>query len=210
MSVQFITRSLLVTAVMFLFIGLSAPVIQPVLGQSSHGDELRQLLEARDADIKQLLSKSATDDSARDELKVVINDIIDFREMGRIALGEHWKTISEVQRDSFVTVFSQIVREQSISNLDIYRSKITYDKIDASADTATVVTSTVYKDVPATVVYHLHKGEQTDGEWMAYDFVLDDVSTVEGYAKSFQTVIRKRGFDKLMESLEKKRAQMAK
>jgi phospholipid transport system substrate-binding protein len=43
-----------------------------------------------------------------------------------------------------------------------------------------------------------------DGEWRVVDIVLDDVSTAEGYARSFQTVIRKRGFDALMTSLNKK------
>ena len=37
---------------------------------------------------------------------------------------------------------------------------------------------------------------------MATDIILDEVSTVKGYARSFQSVIRKKGFDDLMERLE--------
>lgn len=209
MSVHFIIRSFLIVTIALVSSVFVQPSAQEALAQSAPESELQQLLEKRDAQIKELISRSA-DDSVREELKSVINDIIDFSEMGRIALGDHWDTISPAQQDSFVTVFSAIVREQSISNLDIYRSKISYDQVSVSEDKATVVTSTVYKDVPATVVYQLHKGPQTDNRWMAYDFILDDVSTAEGYAKSFQTVIRKRGFDKLMTSLEKKRTQMSK
>ena len=209
MSVQFIRRQSLLS-ILAVFVLLAAPLARPALSQSGdHSSELRTLLASRDAEIKTLLDGAESNQATREKLKAVINSIIDFRGMGEIALGPYWETISETQQDSFVAVFSQIVRDQSISNLDIYRSKISYDKIEADQGSATVTTSTIYKDVPATVVYHFHKSPETGGAWMAYDFVLDEVSTAEGYAKSFQTVIRKRGFDNLMASLEKKRAQMA-
>ena len=45
---------------------------------------------------------------------------------------------------------------------------------------------------------------RTDDGWLARDIVLDEVSTVEGYSRSFQTFIRKRGFDALMDNLNRK------
>ena len=59
----------------------------------------------------------------------------------------------------------------------------------------------VYKNVPTEVVYLLGL---KDDQWRVRDIVLDDVSTADGYARSFQTVVRKRGFDALMESLTRK------
>ncbi|NND70908.1 MAG: ABC transporter substrate-binding protein [Rhodothermales bacterium] len=168
------------------------------------------MMESRDREIKSLLDAAESDDLRRSRLKEVINGIIDFREMGKTALGDHWTNISEQERDSFVTVFSQIVRDQSISNLDIYRASITYDGISVEGSTAVVRTSTVYKDVPARVEYHLHKSARNENRWMAHDFLLDDVSTAQGYARSFQSVVRKRGFDALMSSLRKKQSQIAK
>lgn len=166
--------------------------------------EIRQLLEQRDRQIKTLLGdKKTLTDKQRDELKVVINDGIDFEAMGRQALGEHWNPLSAAQRKAFVDVFSEIVRNQSLSNLDVYRAKVTYDKIDVKANTARVKTTTLYKDVPTRVDYVM--GLTKEG-WRVQDIVLDDVSTAEGYARSFQTVVRKRGFDALMTSLQKKLA----
>ncbi len=164
--------------------------------------EVRQLLERRDREIKKLLGdKKTLGDAQREELKDVINEGIDFEAMGRHALGDFWRQIPENQRDEFVEVFSEIVRAQSLSNLDVYRSSVSYNEVVVHDDSAYVATVTVYKDVPTDVHYVLGR---RNGEWRVQDVILDDVSTAEGYARSFQTVIRKRGFDALMTSLHKK------
>ena len=43
---------------------------------------------------------------------------------------------------------------------------------------------------------------------MAWLKSVADVSTTAGYARSFQAVVRKRGFDTLMKSLDKKLEQV--
>lgn len=169
--------------------------------------EVRKLLEQRDDEIKQVLGdKKTLTDAQRDQLKEVINQGIDFEGMAQIALGEFWSTTAKERRSEFVDVFSEIVRAQSLSNLDVYRSTVKYESVSVEGDSAHVVTSTVYKDVPTEVRYAL---TLKDGEWRVVDIVLDDVSTADGYARSFQTVIRKKGFDALMASLNKKLESMA-
>jgi phospholipid transport system substrate-binding protein len=164
--------------------------------------EVKQLLEQRDREIKQLLgSKNTFTEEQKDKLKDVINAGIDFEAMGRTALGEHWSKITPAQRKEFVDVFSAIVRNQSLSNLDVYRAQVTYKSVTVKDNVAHVQTTTVYKNVPTRVDYVLGLA---DGEWRVQDIVLDDVSTADGYARSFQTVVRKKGFDSLMASLHKK------
>jgi phospholipid transport system substrate-binding protein len=164
--------------------------------------EVRQLLEQRDREIKALLGdKTTLSDQQREQLKTVVNEGIDFELMGREALGAHWNALNAAQRKEFVDVFSRIVRDQSLSNLDIYRTRVAYGEITITDGQARAVTTTVYKDVPAEVVYLLR---ETDGTWRVNDIILDNVSTADGYARSFQSVIRKRGFDSLMASLRKK------
>jgi phospholipid transport system substrate-binding protein len=78
---------------------------------------------------------------------------------------------------------------------------VAYGEITVSDANARVVTTTTYKDVPTEVIYELRF---TGKEWLATDIILDEVSTVRGYARSFQSVIRKKGFDELMAKLRKK------
>ena len=194
------------TVYRILIIALALGTLAPT--STSHGQstsaELRQMLQSRDAEIKSILGDRDTFTTDQKEtLKKVINGIIDFESMGRNALGPHWEPLTDVQRNHFVDVFSDIVRSQSLSNLDVYRSAVSYEDIAIDGDRARVVTSTLYKDVPARVEYDML---YRDSAWFISDIILDDVSTTGGYSRSFQSVIRKRGFDALMTSLEKRRA----
>jgi ABC-type transport system involved in resistance to organic solvents, auxiliary component len=172
-------------------------------GESATAAEIRQMLEQRDQEIKSILSE--TDDytaEQRAQLKELVNGVIDFRVMGQRALGPHWEDLDEGQRDEFVSVFREVVRAQSMGDLGVYNSAVTYDQIDVQRDSAFVRTQTTYEGRTTAVEYVL---ERREDEWRAEDIIIDGVSTVEGYARSFQTVVRKRGFDSLMKSLRKKR-----
>jgi phospholipid transport system substrate-binding protein len=199
------TRSPLLLAGLLL-LGLA---VLPAQAQTSNSaqEEIRQLLQQRDQEIKRVLGDRDTfTDTQREQLKALINDDIDFEAMGRTALGPFWDDLTAAQREEFVTVFGDIVRAQSLSDLGVYRSKVTYDAITVEGDSARVVTTTVYRDTPTEVIYAMSRTDE--GSWDVDDIILDGVSTAEGYARSFQTVMRKKGFDALMNSLHKKRDKM--
>ncbi len=199
--------------------GLLALFLLPFLGttpapaqgqQSSPAStqaEIRQMLEERDQEIKSILSGSEDyTEAQRARLKELINGVIDFRVMGQTALGSHWEDLSAEQREEFVAVFQDVVRAQSMSDLDVYNSQVTFDQITVQGDSAYVRTMTEYEGTRTPVEYIL---KRRDDAWKAEDIVVDEVSTAEGYARSFQTVVRKRGFDALMKSLRKKREETA-
>ena len=175
-------------------------------GEDATAAEIRQMLENRDQQIKSILGE--TDDYTADQraqLKELVNGVINFRAMSRRALGPHWEDLGADQREEFVAVFREVVRAQSMSDLGVYNSAVTYDQIDVQSDSAFVRTQTKYEGRTTPVEYVL---ERREDEWRAEDIIIDGVSTVEGYARSFQTVVRKRGFDSLMKSLRKKRDQV--
>lgn len=197
---------ILATLFVFLFVGGTISSATATAQDADKAREVRKLLEERDREIKNVIGDKKTfTDAQRAKLKDVVNQGIDFEAMARRALGDFWNETTPAQRKEFVNVFSEIVRAQSLSNLDVYRSKVTYKDVTVKGETANVLTTTVYKDVPTEVSYVMGL---KDGEWMVRDIILDDVSTADGYARSFQTVIRKKGFDALMTSLKKKLEKM--
>ena len=194
------TRLLPLTTLAILLAALLA--MQAPVQAQNQSDDVRRFLEQRDQEIKHVLGDQDTfTDEQREQLKHVINSGIDFTAMGRTALGPFWADTTPARQQEFVDVFSQIVRNQSLSDLDAYRSVVTYENITADDAMARVTTTTVYKDIPMKVEYVLGR---TNGQWQVWDIILDDVSTADGYARSFQAVVRKRGFDSLMNSLQKK------
>ena len=188
---------------LLLILGLAAP---SALAQSDRQD-IRTLLEQRDRELKQAIrplidNPDRATPAQKERVQDLINELLNFREMSRRILGPYWADLSPARRTEFVEVFSAIVRAQSLGDLEAYNAPVTYEEIRVAGDTAFVRTRTTYRDKPADIVYHLGR---TDGQWFAHDIVVDEVGTVDGYARSFRSVIRKKGFDALMTSLRKKR-----
>ena len=173
----------------------------PGLAQSPEAD-VRAFLQTRDHDIKQAIARlEGGTQKERDHAASLINDQIDFEEMGRLALGDYWSDLTDAQHVDFVTTFGAIVRGQSLSDLTVYNAVVTIDSIGVSGSKAYVRTRAEVEGTALKVEYLLRR---KDDAWWLYDIILDDVGTVEGYAISFQTYIRKRGFERFMASLKKK------
>lgn len=167
--------------------------------QATEDQAIRSMLEQREAEIKTILGDDQElSDAQMEALRAAVNGMFDFGSMGREALGRHWDEVSAEQQQAFVDVFAEIVRYQSLADVDIYRAQVSYEDITVTGDEAHVVTTTVYRDVPTVVEYTLRRSGE---DWLATDVILDEVSTVEGYSRSFQSYVRKKGFDALMENL---------
>lgn len=165
--------------------------------------QIREMLNDRDEEIKELLGPEGTSysDDQRAELKEIINGVIDFRSMAAYALGDTFNEISEERRDQFVELFATVVRDQSLNRLEIYRADVQYNEIEVTGDSATVQTVAQLENVRTPVGYEMQK---RGDEWVVTDFSIDGVSTAESYNTQFQNIIRQRGFDALFDSLERR------
>lgn len=177
----------------------------PSVSAQTEADNIRTMLEARDQEIKKLLGPSGSDyiQEQRDLLKDIINGVINYRAMAEYALGDTFGEITDEEREEFVSLFSTIIRDNSLNRLDIYRAEVTYNNIEVEDNSAFVATTATLEDVRTSVDYDLDKfGEN----WMVTDIIIDQVSTADSYQRQFQSIIRQRGFDALMESLRRRAA----
>jgi phospholipid transport system substrate-binding protein len=193
-------RSIKIITIIFFGLGLSF-----TLNAQQTSESIKMMLEARDSQIKSILGPEGSEytEEQRDTLKSIINGVIDFEAMSRIALEETFHTISEEQRVEFVDLFSSIIRDNSLTKLDIYRATITYKSISIDDDQALVQTMAELDEVRTPVDY---KMKWQRNEWVISDMSIDDVYTAESYNRQFQRIIVRRGFDALMESLRKRAA----
>lgn len=176
------------------------------LAQSyNEAEAINELLNERDIEIKKILGPKGSKhtDEQRDQLKLMINDIIDFHYMAKIALQETYYEINDEARENFVDLFASIIRDQSLAKLDIYRAEVTYENIDVTGDSAFVQTLAELENVRTPVSYTMLK---RDNRWFIGDMIIDDVSTAKSYQRSFQSVIKRKGFDALLTSLKKRAA----
>ncbi len=168
-------------------------------------DSIQAMLEERDDEIKSILGPKGSEytDDQRETLKAIINGVIDFEAMSKTALEVTFDTISVDQRIEFVDLFSTIIRDNSLTKLDIYRATVTYNDITIDGDEALVQTMAELDEVRTPVEY---KMKWEGGEWVITDMSIDDVYTAESYNRQFQRIIARRGFDALMDSLRRRAA----
>lgn len=187
--------TLFITFFLFVNIGIA----------QSEADEIRSMLNERDDEIKELLGPKGSEytQEQRDKLKDIINDVIDFRSMSEIALGDTFHEITDEEREEFVSLFATIIRDNSLNRLDIYRAEVSYNGITVDNGNAEVKTMAQMDNVRTSVDYDM---ELRDGVWYITDMSIDDVSTAESYHRQFQSIIRQRGFDALLESLRRRAA----
>jgi phospholipid transport system substrate-binding protein len=189
-------------AAIFFFVAFTSTAT--VFSQNSE-EYIKNMLVERDQEIKELLGPEGQEytDEQRAELKEIINGVIDFEEMAKIALDETYDEISDESRTEFIDLFTTIIRDHSLNTLDIYRAKITYNSIELADGNAMVKTTAELKDVRTPVDYKM----ELEGEnWVITDMSVDDLWTAESYKNQFQRIIQRRGFDTLMESLRKRAA----
>lgn len=165
--------------------------------------EVRTLIMQRDRDIKTAVRAMENDPSQREVARSLINDRIDFEEMGRLALGRYYEDLSSDERSDFIETFGAIVRAQSLGDLSVYEAPVTIKSVTVTGEKASVSTTSRVREADLDVVYQLHRKDEV---WWLYDIIIDDVGTVEGYSVSFQTFLRKRGFEAFMQSLRKRLA----
>jgi phospholipid transport system substrate-binding protein len=166
---------------------------------------VRELLEERDQEIKDLVGPKGTEytQERREKLKDIINGIIDYQAMAQYALQETYDTLTTDEREEFVDLFATIIRDQSLNKLDIYRADVRYESIKVNSDTAVVETVVTLEDVRTPVIYDM-KYEEDNSQWVVTDMVIDDVSTAGSYRRQFQNIIRKKGYQSLLETLRKR------
>jgi phospholipid transport system substrate-binding protein len=195
------------TLLLFLPVIMLVPLVK-ASGQTTAKNgqnEIKNLLVQRDNEIKDLLGPEGTKytDQQKNKLKKIINDIVDYNAMAKVALQKTYDTLSVSQRKEFVNVFSQIIRDQSLNKLDIYRANVDYKNIAVNNDTAYVKTIATLKDVRTPVAYRMKK---EDGKWFITDMIIDNVSTAESYKRSFQSYLRKKSYNSLLATLKKRAA----
>ncbi len=187
----------------FLPLVLALLALVAAVPASAQSGEIQQMLRQRDAEIKSILGPSGTPTAAqREKLRTVVNGVIDFEAMAKGALGLYWSELSAAQRTAFVDVFGGVVRAQSLADLNLYRARVSYGEVDVKGNTAIAHTTARSGDVEAAVDYALAKKGST---WVVTNIVIDGTGTVEGYATSFQRVMKRQGaeagYEKLMQSL---------
>ena len=149
-----------------------------------------------------LASQSAKEER-RAQLRQVIYPRFDFVEMARRSLGLTWQRISPREQQEFLSLFTQLLEESYVNNIEAYSGeKILYGREIEDQDFAEVDTKIITKKGEEfTVNYKLH---ELNGDWKAYDVVIENVSIVSNYRSQFSRLLTKYSFAELLDRIREK------
>jgi phospholipid transport system substrate-binding protein len=139
----------------------------------------------------------------RSKIITLINGIFDFQIMGQRSLPKNvWDSASTAQRSSFVNQFERMVKNASITRLEMYQAdSVIYTLKDSSAEKVTLNALVLNKDKQTVIVYKMQK---SDGQWKVWDLMIGDMSTVRTYREQFTELLKTKKLDELTGMLQKK------
>jgi phospholipid transport system substrate-binding protein len=146
--------------------------------------------------------KSATSER-RAKLREVILPHFDFSDMARSAMGYHWRSLTQAQRDQFVRVFTDLLAASYMGKIEGYKGqKIVYLKETQDGDLSQVNTNILQPGSDAISVNYRLKNSA--GTWKVYDVLVDQISLVGNYRNQFNRIMNNKGYDSLIKAISQK------
>ena len=162
-------------------------------------------IKKKDVELQTLLKKSSRNAKEMERVKSLLNDSFNFEELARKSLAaDVWKAQDEASQKKFVAEFQRMVRNSSAKRLEVYRADSTiYDPAKMKGDKeARVVAHLWNKGKESVLEYKMSLG--TDGNWKAWDLVIDDLSTARNYKDQFSQILKNKSFAELIDVITKK------
>jgi len=132
-------------------------------------------------------------------MRELVNAIVDFREMTRLALGNQWMRMTPAQQEEMARLFRPLL--EKITS-DWNPETMIFGRETIGNNVAQVESSEVNSHgyrVP--VIYKLRRA---DGAWKIYDEVIGNVSVVDNFRVQFDRVTSKTSFEELTKLLREK------
>ena len=135
------------------------------------------------------------------ELKQAIGRRFDFEEMAKRSLGRHWRKLTAEQRQRFVTLFTNLLKNTYIDEIKAYNNeKVIFTSERRDGAYAVVQSQIVPRNSqPISVDYKLH---MAGDEWKVYDVVVENVSLVNNYRSQFNRVLFNGTFEELIDRMK--------
>jgi phospholipid transport system substrate-binding protein len=174
------------------------------------GVPTEQLKQRVDRVIKVLDDPMFTDKPVerRAAVRKIAEDIFDYPDTARRALGVHWNGRTPQEREEFARLFADLLDRAYIGKIDLYQGeKVGFVGETVNGDEAAVKTRIVTKrgtEVP--VDYRMHF---KNGRWLVYDVIIEGVSLVANYRTQFNKIVQTESYPALVQKLKAKEGQPA-
>lgn len=166
------------------------------------------ILKKNDAELQTILKKKTHSEKDIERVKLLSSGIFDFGKMAEKSLPKNtWTALDDSSKAEFIREFRRMVENASVKK---FRSS----KVNGSDSTVyeapvlkkggeeTWITVTVWDKGKSMEM--LYKMELQNGEWRAWDLVIDGLSTTLNYRDQFKTILKTKPFSDLVATIKGK------
>jgi phospholipid transport system substrate-binding protein len=160
--------------------------------------------------------KVLTDPELRGDTKVnernaavnkVADDIFDFGETAKRALGQHWAQRTSAEREEFIRLFTELLQRTYLSKVDRYNSEMTFNDDVVDGNQAVVRTTLLIGTGGGmSLDYWMHHPME---RWQVYDLSVNGISLVASYRSQFNKIIRTDSYEGLVARLKSRQVGFA-
>lgn len=183
-----------------------AVVLVAAVGVSStvEAESVTDHIRVRIEKIYDLLAPAGSGESAaptrQAEARRLLDEIFDWNEMAKRALGPHWNERTSAERAEFVGLFAELFRRTYLSRIELAdREQFLYLDETVEGDSATVRTAIVTKKNRQIPVDYLTRRAGT--QWKIYDLSVGGTSLVNNYRAQFNSLLARSSYQDLVEKL---------
>lgn len=127
--------------------------------------------------------------------------VFDFGETAKRALGRHWQTLAEKDRQEFTALFTDLIERAYISKIERYSGeRIAYAGEAIDGGLATVRTRFVTKQ--GTEIPVDYRMQQRGDRWLVYDVSVEGVSLINNYRTQFEKIIQTSSYSELVRKMK--------
>lgn len=137
-----------------------------------------------------------------------LSPVFDFETISRKALGPYWRNLTSQQREDFLKVFTEILKNIYLNKTDTYAGeKIVYLREYTINNRSKVQTNFITKEGKRlSVDFSMHK---KNNAWLVYDVIVEGVSVVANYRNQFNSILTNSSFVELMQKLKEKEKKLS-
>jgi phospholipid transport system substrate-binding protein len=144
----------------------------------------------------------------RSVVKRLIGGSMDYAEMGKRALGDHWGHLTDEERSQFVADLERLIERRYLvqgmylgPDCQIRFERESVTTRGTASVFATVLAERRKKTLRLAVEYRLLlKGDR----WVVYDLVTDGTSLLDSYSDQFDKVIVRESFSALLRKIRQR------
>ncbi len=144
----------------------------------------------------------------KDLLWVCIEEVFNFVEVGKRALGKNWKKFSPAERKDFCDVFSKLLGDAYLSRIQTGYEGDTIDFLKATVNPKKPHKAKVKTIIrrPGTEIPVDYSLLNKKDKWEVYDVKIEGISLVKNYRSQFDEILMNKKPAELIQELKDKKA----